>query len=49
MRDGHGDELLGLRRQGAVGEHLVAELLERRANLGRELLTLLRELFRRGG
>jgi len=40
VRDRDGDELLGLPRQRAVGEHLLAERAKGGQDLGRELLAL---------
>jgi hypothetical protein len=50
MQYGHwvGDQLLGLRRQGAVGEHAFAEGGEGVVSLRRELPALLGDLARRG-
>jgi hypothetical protein len=49
MRDGHGDQLLGLARQSAVGEGLLAECIECLMNRGSELAAARADLAGSGG
>lgn len=49
VRDGHGDQLLCLLGQGAVGEDLVAERVERLVNRGSEFAAARANLAGGGG